>query len=133
LERYMMTKIGNMQKIMIPLDIFAEEKSFLNWPENLPLKYQALVSGHPVYFPSSPRGQPASLTVLGELRQPLSSCLCSMTRCMRASLWYTTVFSPIPLYISASQVTWVVVRIFLYLERIARRLFRDYSWFPAEI
>jgi len=44
----MMTKIGNMQKIMISLDIFAEEKSFLNWPENLPLKYQALVSGHPV-------------------------------------------------------------------------------------
>jgi len=41
----MMTKIGNMQKIMISLDIFAEEKSFLNWPENLPLKYQALVSG----------------------------------------------------------------------------------------
>jgi len=40
----MMTKIGNMQKIMISLDIFAEEKSFLNWPEN-----QALVSGHPVY------------------------------------------------------------------------------------
>jgi len=38
-----------MQKIMISLDIFAEEKSFLNWPENLPLKYQALVSGHPVY------------------------------------------------------------------------------------
>jgi len=29
----MMTKIGNMQKIMISLDIFAEEKSFLNWPE----------------------------------------------------------------------------------------------------
>jgi len=46
----MMTKIGNMQKIMISLDIFAEEKSFLNWPENLPLKYQALVSGHPVYI-----------------------------------------------------------------------------------
>jgi len=44
-----MTKIGNMQKIIISLDIFAEEKSFLNWPENLPLKYQALVSGHPVY------------------------------------------------------------------------------------
>jgi len=44
-----MTKIGNMQKIMISLDIFAKEKSFLNWPENLPLKYQALVSGHPVY------------------------------------------------------------------------------------
>jgi len=43
-----MTKIGNI-KIMISLDIFAEEKSFLNWPENLPLKYQALVSGHPVY------------------------------------------------------------------------------------
>jgi len=46
----MMTKIGNMQKIMISLNIFAEEKSFLNWPENLPLKYQALVSGHPVYI-----------------------------------------------------------------------------------
>jgi len=46
----MMTKIGNMQKIMIFLDIFAEEKSFLNWPENLPLKYQALVLGHPVYL-----------------------------------------------------------------------------------
>jgi len=46
----MMTKIGNIQKIMISLDIFAEEKSFLNWPENLPLKYQALVSGHPVYI-----------------------------------------------------------------------------------
>jgi len=45
----MMIKIGNMQKIMISLDIFAEEKSFLNWPKNLPLKYQALVSGHPVY------------------------------------------------------------------------------------
>jgi len=45
----MMTKIGIMQKIMIFLDIFAEEKSFLNWPENLPLKYQALVSGHPLY------------------------------------------------------------------------------------
>jgi len=45
-----MTKIGNMQKIMISLDIFAEEKSFLNWPENLPLKYQAVVSGHPVYI-----------------------------------------------------------------------------------
>jgi len=45
-----MTKIGNMQKIMISLDIFAEEKSFLNWPENLPLKYQALVTGHPVYL-----------------------------------------------------------------------------------
>jgi len=45
----MMTKIGNMQKIMISLDIFAEEKSFLNWPENLPLKYQVVVSGHPVY------------------------------------------------------------------------------------
>jgi len=44
-----MTKIGNIQKIMISLDIFAEEKSFLNWPENLSLKYQALVSGHPVY------------------------------------------------------------------------------------
>jgi len=44
-----MTKIGNMQKIMISLDIFAEEKSFLNWPKNLPLKYQAVVSGHPVY------------------------------------------------------------------------------------
>jgi len=44
----MMTKIENMQKIMISLDIFAEEKSFLNWPENLPLKYQALVSGQPV-------------------------------------------------------------------------------------
>jgi len=41
-----MTKIGNKQKIMIALDIFAEEKSFLNWPENLSLKYQALVSGH---------------------------------------------------------------------------------------
>jgi len=25
-----------MQKIIISLDIFAEEKSFLNWPENLP-------------------------------------------------------------------------------------------------
>jgi len=46
----MMTKIGNMQKIMISLDIFAEEKSFLNWPENLPLKYQVVVSGHPVYI-----------------------------------------------------------------------------------
>jgi len=46
----MMTKIGNMQKMMISLDIFAEEKSFLNWPENLPLKYQALVSGHPVQY-----------------------------------------------------------------------------------
>jgi len=45
-----MTKIENMQKIMISLDIFADEKSFLNWPENLPLKYQALVSGHPVYI-----------------------------------------------------------------------------------
>jgi len=44
----MMTKIENMQEIMISLDIFAEEKSFLNWPENLPLKYQALVLGHPV-------------------------------------------------------------------------------------
>jgi len=43
-----MTKIGNMQKIIISLDIFAEEKSFLNWPENMLLKYQALVSGHPV-------------------------------------------------------------------------------------
>jgi len=40
----MMTKIGNMQKIMISLDIFAEQKLFLNWPKNLPLKYQALVS-----------------------------------------------------------------------------------------
>jgi len=48
-----MTKIGNMQKIMISLDISAEEKSFLNWPENLPLKYQALVSGHPVYYYNS--------------------------------------------------------------------------------
>jgi len=46
----MMTKIGNMQKIMISLDIFAEEKSFLNWPENLPSKYQALVSGHPYIY-----------------------------------------------------------------------------------
>jgi len=27
---------------MISLDIFAEEKSFLNWPENLPLKYLAV-------------------------------------------------------------------------------------------
>jgi len=44
-----MTKIGNMQKIMISLDLFAEEKTFLNWPENLPLKYLAVVSGHPVY------------------------------------------------------------------------------------
>jgi len=46
----MMTKIGNMQKIMISLDIFAEEKSFLNWPENLPLKYHVVISGHPVYI-----------------------------------------------------------------------------------
>jgi len=45
-----MTKIGNMQKIMISLDIYAEEKSFLNWPENLPVKYQVGVSGHPVYI-----------------------------------------------------------------------------------
>jgi len=31
------------------LDIFAKEKSFLNWPENLPLKYLTVISGHPVY------------------------------------------------------------------------------------
>jgi len=45
----MMTKIGNMQKIMISLDIFAEEKSFLNWPENLPFFWDGRYLGHPVY------------------------------------------------------------------------------------
>jgi len=46
----MMTKIGNMQKIMISLDIFAEEKSFLNWPENLPFFLDGRYLGHPVYI-----------------------------------------------------------------------------------
>jgi len=46
----MMTKIGNMQKIMISLDIFAEEKSFLNWPENLPFFLDGRYLRHPVYI-----------------------------------------------------------------------------------
>jgi len=45
---YFLYKMSLAKNNDLSLDIFAEEKSFLNWPENLPLKYQALVSGHPV-------------------------------------------------------------------------------------